>query len=197
VSTLEVHSSAGSDTFAVTPSPQTTYELDGAAPTSAPGDALTYEAGGRVVPGVALPPAGTLSASGVAPVRYAGFERVTVAGATPADGAPKCSLDVASNVITRKHARLTLLAPCSMNARIKLTGSVKITCHAHKATRQAIKASSATLTAGTIKSLNLKLPAAALSSLRRGAKETVSLTLIATSASGTARATKTIKLARS
>ncbi|HTX31293.1 MAG TPA: hypothetical protein VMD09_07895 [Solirubrobacteraceae bacterium] len=73
--TLEILGGSAGDTFAATPSANTTYSLDGG---PAFDGALTYDAQNRVVSGSTSPPAGVIDAAGVKPVQFTGMQSVSI-----------------------------------------------------------------------------------------------------------------------
>jgi hypothetical protein len=77
---VQVRGGSGADTFDATPSPDTTFDLRGAAPTTSPGDRLTYrDANLASTRSPASGPDGQFTAPGVKPVVFTGMEEVSLA----------------------------------------------------------------------------------------------------------------------
>jgi hypothetical protein len=94
---VQVKGGSGGDTFDVTPSANTSFDLSGADPTTAPGDRLTYrDANLSSTRSPASGPDGQFTGPGVMPVNFTGMEGVSLAvpglpapSATPAPSAPQ------------------------------------------------------------------------------------------------------------
>jgi 5-hydroxyisourate hydrolase-like protein (transthyretin family) len=117
--------------------------------------------------------------------------------ATPA---PKCTL-LASRAISRKNSgtrpadSLGVTVRCDQAAAIALSGKLTIRTTSRrktKTTTSSLGTMRASVRGGVAAIEGLKLPAAALNALRRGAGESVVLSLVATNAHGTNRTSATV-----
>jgi hypothetical protein len=106
---------------------------------------------------------------------------------TPAK--PACTLQSRSARVAGRT--LSLTARCDQAGRITVNGTITATRRA-KRTRFHTAAMTVQATAGTSLSLRVKLPRAALTALRGGARVSVTFTLKATNANGSSRATAKI-----
>jgi hypothetical protein len=101
--------------------------------------------------------------------------------------APRCTLRTKGRP---KHGRLRVRATCDQAARLTLAGLIKITSrgakgHPRKSRRLKVKALGASAAAGVPLTMTVKLPKAALIARKRGAKESILLTLTAANVNGT------------
>ncbi len=80
LSTLTVNGNVGNDIFNVKASTAVVININGSAPTVAPGDTLIYDTEGRTVSGDSTPPDGTINSPGVQPVNFTGIEAVNLTG---------------------------------------------------------------------------------------------------------------------
>lgn len=97
-----------------------------------------------------------------------------------------------------KRGRLKVRVRCDQAAAVRLSGLVKISIkraggHPRKKKSLKLKTLRASLSAGVPLTLAVKLPKAALSARKRGAKESILLTLTATNGNGTRKATARLR----
>jgi len=102
---------------------------------------------------------------------------------------PACTLQSRSARISGRT--LSLTARCDQAGRVTVNGTVTAIRHA-KRTRSHTAAMTVQATAGQSLTLRVKLPRAALTALRGGARVSVTFTLKATNANGSSRATAKI-----
>jgi Divergent InlB B-repeat domain len=108
---------------------------------------------------------------------------------------PVCSLSLVSSKITLRKKRqappvdeLVLAVKCNQGASARIGGTLTEQLTEKHSKRLKLGTATASITAGVERTLDLKLPAAAIKGLKQRRKESVSLALTATNANGNATA---------
>jgi hypothetical protein len=125
-------------------------------------------------------------------------------GGGPVTPAPKCTLAPAAGIPLKKTrsapaGTLAVTVKCNENTSITVSGTLTIRSKSGrrtKTTTASLGAVRAAVKSGVATIERLKLPASAMTALRRGASESALISLIATNVNGTSRASATVRRLR-
>jgi hypothetical protein len=116
---------------------------------------------------------------------------------------PSCSLSVVSGKIALRKKRksppvdaLVVVVKCSQAASARVSGTVSEEVTRKRSKRFKLGSVSAAVSAGVGHAFDLKLPASAIKALKHGHKESVSLSLTASNANGSATARRSVSRLR-